>query len=237
MKYKIWTFTLSVLFVLNGCGGGGEDWASKDPSAIAVSTNSFDIAAGWKQLLQKGYTKTLNFSQPRSTCDGELLILQAPRDPNDATSPDYFYKYTKTINENYAGCANNASFGTKASTETFWLSAQYRNTVSGIGNRSGYWDETSPLPSSAYVGNEGALGQYTYFNDLTGEMLGLDKWMYAIEKDTATTAVYRLTISAYDANNQWIGTEENFFRIGPDNSLTLRSVTKRYRSGFHLEAT
>jgi hypothetical protein len=236
MKYKIWTFTFTTLFVLSGCGAGGEDWASKDPSAIAISTNSFDIASGWTKLLKTGYTKTLVFSQPTSTCGGLLQILQTPVEIDDVTNSQYMYKNNLSYNEQYTSCSNQTTRPTLNVSQYNWYSSNYSNSFVSVNNQAGNWDVPAVFPSAVRVGEQGAIGQFTNSDGTTGAPAGIEKWTYRIEMDTATTAKFRLTMSANDDRGEWLGTEENLFRVGPDNSLMLISVLKRYPSGFHLEA-
>ncbi|PQA81878.1 hypothetical protein C5F52_17855 [Limnohabitans sp. TS-CS-82] len=234
MKYKIWTFTLSTLFALSGCGGG-EDWASKDPSAIAASPNSFDIAGGWKQLVLKGYTKTLHFPLTNSTCEGSLQILQTPVEIYDATSFKYAFKNTLSYTERYYSCDSSTPRATLNVYQNNWFSRDYGNSFFSVNADSGDWDTPAVFPQAARVGEIGVIGQLTSYNS-TGAAAGIEKWTYSIEIDTATTAKFRLLMSAVDAAGQWIGSEENVFRVAPDNNLTLISVSKKYPSGFHIEA-
>jgi hypothetical protein len=235
MKYKIWTFALSTLFALSGCGASNEDWASKDPSAIAVSSSSFDIAAGWSQLVWAGYTKTFFFSQTNSSCDGTLQILQTPAEIYDATSPKYVYQNTLSYTERYYNCANQTARATLNIKQNNWFSRNFGNSYVSVNQQIGDWATPAVFPQAARVGQTGVIGQFTNF-DSTGAPAGVEQWTYSLEEDTATTAKFRLIMKANDANDQWIGSEENIFRVSPNNTLKLISVTKKYPSGFHIEA-
>ncbi len=234
MKYEIWTFTFSALCALSGCGGG-EDWASKDPSAFAVSANTFDIASGWKQLLLTGYTKTLYFTQTTSTCEGTLQILQTPAEIYNATSFKYAYQNTLSYTERYYVCTNQSARTTLNVKQYNWFSRDYANSYVSVNQQTGDWQTPAVFPQAARVGQTGVIGQFNN-SDSTGAPTGIEKWSYSLEADTASSAKFRLVMSAEDANGQWVGTEENIFRVAPDNTLTLISVTKKFPSGFHIEA-
>lgn len=235
MKYKIWTFIVAAILALCGCGISNEDWASKDPSAIAASPNSFDIADGWKQLLMKGYSKTLFFTQTNSTCEGSFEIEQTPTQIYDALNPQYTYENYRDFTPWYDACTNQTPPESPRISQYNLYSNTFGNSYIAVNDLSADWNTPAVFPQAARVGDAGVIGEFNK-TDSTGSPAGSEKWSYRIEIDTATTAKFRLVMTANNADGQWLDTEENLFRVAPNNTLKLISVIKKEPSGFYIEA-
>jgi hypothetical protein len=245
MKCKIWTFTLSALLTLSGCGSSGEDWASKDPSALATSTNSFDIAAAWTQLNLTPNTKQMSTS---GTCSGTFIISNTAATYVSSTD---LYNFT-TINGLYQRCS--PEFAN-------WQGLQYYNSVhyfkyqnfklsNFLYNYQGapnIWRAPANFPFSAKVGDSGLIGvldNYTNANQTT--KAGVEEWRYVIEQNTATTVVFNLIVNAYDTTTSStatdylsapiIQTEQYRYVVTANNTMTLRSYDVERPDGFKITA-
>jgi hypothetical protein len=111
----------------------------------------------------------------------------------------------------------------------------FGNSYISVNDLSADWNTPAVFPQAARVGDAGVIGEFNK-TDSTGSPAGSEKWSYRIEIDTATTAKFRLVMTANNADGQWIDTEENLFRVAPDNTLKLISVIKKEPSGFYIEA-
>ena len=244
MKYKIWTFTLSALFVLHGCGSG-EDWASKDPSALATSANSFDISNAWTQFNLVPHAKQMTVS---GSCSGTYIISNTAATYLSDTDR---YNLT-TLNGLFELCS--PEFLSKQGPQYVnsvnyfdYQNAKLTNFKYDYGNASNVWREPANFPQTAKVGDAGLIGvldNYTN-SDLTTKV-GVEEWRYTIERNTATTDVFHLIVTAYDITTSVsatdyltapvIQTEQYRYVVTTANTMTLRSYDIEQTGGFKTTA-
>lgn len=244
MKYKIWTFTLSALLVLNGCGGS-EDWASKDPSALATSTKSFDISTAWTQFNLVPNTKQMTVS---GSCSGTYIISNTA-----ATYLSDTDRYNlSSINGLYEVCSPEfmSQQGPHYVTSLHYFDYQnskLTNFKYDYGNASSVWRLPANFPSAAKVGHTGLIGVLdSYTSTDLSTKAGVEEWRYSIEQNTATTVVFNLIVTAYDTNTSVsatdylaapvIQTEQYRYVVTPANTMTLRSYDIEQPGGFRATA-
>jgi hypothetical protein len=245
MKYKIWTFTLSALFLLNGCGVSSEDWASKDPSAFAASPNTFDISEAWTKF---NFVPNATQMSVSGTCSGAYIISNTAA---YFTSPTDLYNVTN-FNGQYYLC--NTPFGYKNGTIDYANSTYYSYENKRLKNYWYYyqttgnaWREIAQFPTAAKIGDTGLIGVIDNFtsSDLSTKT-GSTEWRYVIEANTATTVVFNLTVTAYGTTTSStatdyqsapvIKTEQFRYVVKSDNSMKLRSYDLEEPGGFKITA-
>ena len=234
MKMRVLVIFL-LTFLLSSCGNGGENWANKDPSAIAVSPNSFDVAAAWTKLIQTGYTKSFSLNPTQGTCAGTMRHLQSAAEATNISS-QYFYRNTLVIALNFTNCSDGATHGPVFETQDNYYSDSYQNTYYGNSTTAGYWAVPAVFPNAAKVGDTGQIGALNLYSDDGTVWVGYENWSYTIEQDTASTAVLRITMTARDVNGDVLVTEYDRYVIYPDNTLSLRTIDMHYPSGFKVYA-
>jgi hypothetical protein len=235
MKYKIWTFTLSALLALQGCGSGAEDWASKDPSAAAVSPNSFNLRTGWLIKSAYGYARQM---QASGTCTGEMTLAQVPfADTNDSIHP---YKSQALTGVIYYDCTDGSmSSGPVHNTlQTTKYDRDGLDAYFEVNAIYGVWQAAPTFPTAAKVGDSGKIGEIALHDLNSHEVIGKEIWTYTIESDTATTVIFNLTKTSYLAADleHPTKTERNTYRVRPDDSLYLISVYRVDDTGFVFHA-
>jgi hypothetical protein len=245
MKLKVFTFVIGLTLVLTGCGGGGEDWASKDPSALASSANNFDIAAAWTTFNAMPNTKPMVVS---GSCTGSYIISNTAA--TYASSTD-LYNYT-TINGLYERCS--PEFASKQGLQYYnsvhyfkYQNLKLQNFQYDYNSAPNVWRALSNFPSSAKVGDSGLIGvldNYTSADQTT--KAGVEEWRYAIEQNTATTVVFNLIVKAYDTTTSStatdylsapvVQTEQYRYVVTSNNTMTLRSYDIEQPGGFKATA-
>lgn len=249
MKLKVLTILMGVL--LTGCGGGGEDWASQDPSAKAISPNNFDMDAAWSNFNLSPNSKELYLS---GSCTGKLIISNTR--PSSTGTAGTVFNYTN-INRYYQTCnAPFASLTSATSAVTYYNITNYytlsnnrlKNFQYNYSTTVNVWRTLPNFPTAAKVGDAGLIGVIdNYTNSARTTKSGVEEWRYVIEEDTASSAVLNLIVKAYGTTTSTtdtdylsasvIQTEQYRYVVGPGTpTLILRTYDIEKSSGFRLHA-
>jgi hypothetical protein len=241
IKFKVELIVFTCAFLLSGCGGGTEDFASQDPSAYAISSNSFDIKEGWALQAIYGFAKNMRIS---GSCSGDFQLTQGP-----ITQPDGDFDLTNhtdvsqtemLIGINYVACTNDWLQANQWGTSVF-----QRNLYESLSNyyfdddtSYGYWETPANFPSSAHVGDAGLIGAIQIFDTSTYTYQTREVWTYTIEARTATTAIFNLIKTSYSATDltRPIKTEVQKYQVLETNELQLASIHWEDETGFIFHA-
>lgn len=237
MNLKRWIGLCTLLFALTGCGSGREDFASQDPSAKAVSLDAFNIQAGWARLVKNGFSKSL---YARGSCSGYFqMTLWPARAYGDGT---FAFIGTQVTDWIYIYCGSGTTLRPSSNTvQTNFYVNTYENSYTEIGTNFGVWVPeyagNAHFPSSAKVGDTGTIGTVRLY-DAREQLIGQEVWTYAIEQETATTAIFRLTKATQDASTPpaWIATQEEQYRANTKGDLELLAISQKHADGFAIEA-
>jgi hypothetical protein len=218
-------FAALLTLLLGGCGASKEDYASQDPSNYAVSTNTFNVAEAWANLVKTGFSKSLEIYGSNNVCSGTAHFLQTSARLLDINDPFYTYISQFRINQNITSCSNGLAPFTTNSAQTYYYNNNYLNTYTYINqNFQGYWTNTennAVFPTAAKVGDVGPIGFMHYEASIP-----LDEvWSYRLEADTATTALLVVNVKTYDQNGDDYSYEIYRYLLKPNNTLSLRSYT------------
>jgi hypothetical protein len=245
MKYKIWTFALVFLFALSGCGGSGEDWASQDPSASAVSTRSFNIQEGWTALHNSPHSSLLKVS---GSCEGTYILSNSA-----ALQSGNVMFNTVTVNLAYGNLApclspyENMASVDKSDSTTYYatIEKQYKNYYAMNANYVYAWRAVAAFPTSVKVGSAGMVGiiDKKYAN----AKIAVEEWTYVIEKDTANSAIFNLVVKTYDTktsitNSDYltapiVKTEQFRYLINEKNQIALVKYDRVDANGFLIHGS
>ena len=245
MKFTFFTFAIGLTLLLTGCGGGGEDWASKDPSAKAVSANSFDIQMAWTQLnMAPNTSPTLTVT---GSCEGNYVLSNAAIQNSEESGVTYHYNRSN-VNRSYFNCAAPFQGGANYYTSLNYFvleQGQYKNYYAFDDAYVYVWRATATFPTAAKVGDAGVIGIIDSYQN--NALAGVDKWSYVIEEDTASSVVFNLVVKAYDASQAAsvthdqdgtpYKTEQFRYVVGPSGStIKLRTYDRKDASGFTIHA-
>ena len=227
----------TLLFALTGCGSGREDFASQDPSAKAVSGDAFNIQAGWAKLVKNGFTKSLYAS---GSCSG---YFQTTVWPTRAYGDGIFaFVATQVTDWIYIYCGAGTPLRPSSNTvQTNFYANTYENSYTEIATNLGVWVPEyaghAHFPTNAKVGDTGTIGTVRLY-DAQERVTGQEVWTYAIEQETATTAIFRLTKATQDASTPaaWLATQEEHYRVNAQGDLELLVVSQKHADGFAIEA-
>lgn len=240
MKREVLTFLLVAALSACGGGAGSDNWASSDPSARAISTNSFDIQNAWTNLNNAPNTSQLTVS---GSCTGTYILSNTMALQSSATT----MRNIVTVNRAYGPYAPCTSpFENKSSIEkidTYYFYAtnnnQYQNYYAYDGSFIYSWQAIAAFPTTAKVGDAGIIGvidkkNYSYAK------VGVEEWSYVIEQDTAYSVIFNLVIKHYattEANYQSIPvsiTEQFRYLVSQTNQMRLIKYDRIDSDGFTI---
>lgn len=235
MKSKVWALFFSLTTLLAGCGSGGEDFASQDPSASAVSPNSFDIQQGWAITATYGYSRQMRIS---GTCSGDMQVAQTPHMTLENSSNSYKSQTLTGVIYNDCTDGSIASRPVSSTLKTIQYDANELDAYIEVGNQYGVWQSTPKFPTAGKVGDRGDVGEIVLYDLSSHEGIGKEVWTYTIEPDTATTVAFNLTKTSYLASDlvHPTKTERNKYRVLPDSGLYLISIHSIDNTGFVFHA-
>jgi uncharacterized protein YceK len=213
------------MLLLSGCGSSNEDFASQDPSNYAVSTNTFNVAEAWANLVKTGFSKSLEIYGSDNVCTGTAHFFQTSAKVVDLNDPFFTYLSQFQINQNITSCSNGLAPFSINSFQYNYFNNDLLNTYTSITqNFFGEWTNTehhAVFPAAAKVGDAGWIG-FMYYQ---GGLVGDEFWSYKLEADTATTAVLVVNIKTLDPNGNDYSYEIYRYLLKPNNTLSLRSFT------------
>ena len=213
--------------LLSGCGGGG------GTAGPVTSTLSFPLQSGMRASIENASSTNYTVS---GTCNGTASIVSST--PVSATFEGVsgLFATTTTI-FNFTDC----SPATVASASTDYFDTNYipLGAVDADGSYSVYSAPAS-IPVSVKVGDAGTIGTQNNYSDNTKiTATGHDVISYAIEPDTASTAIVNMINKSYDSVGMLTSTEQDRYRISSDGTLSFIASDIQFADGttFHLTFT
>jgi len=238
---------VAAIALLAACGGGGGSSGTTPlggggGTPPVSSTAAFDVRSGYHARVEAGATD--NYTVTGSCAGSATIVNGAPTDVTFEGGPARAATQTATVT--FTNCtpststasgsnyfdANEALLGTRVVDPVTHADIEYARWAAG----------TTPaaLPSAAHVGDSGALTTLTTYADASKAMVtGRRDYTYAIEADTATTAILNLTVKTYDASSTLLITQQSRYRVAADGSLTVLTIDVQYSgtSNAHLVYT
>lgn len=212
--------------LLAACGrgpGGGSDTNS------AVSTSTFNIAAGIQKLVANGSTTRLNIT---GSCIGTYSLSIGPANVATTFETQPALSATELENISFTTCT---SPSTITATSIYYNASYVLLGFSSVGSVYGVNVPTSAFPNSARVGDVAILGTVNLYPDQTKVLVsGVQQKTYVVEQDTASTAILNIISKTFKYDIPVVNggilipppptlsvTEQFRYRVAPDGGLTL----------------
>jgi hypothetical protein len=228
--------TLIGAAVLTACGGGGGG------DGVTQSKLSFQLQSAYKALVTHGFSKTLTIS---GSCGGSGTYTVAPATTAATFEGTAGFSASQTASLSFTGCAPASS----ATTATAYFDSNYAPLGSVVqGGSYGVYTTPLTIPATVSVGDTGTLGTLTKYTDSTKTKLtcGSTILSYAIESDTADTAIVNLIQKDYELTSGVVhfsttpcssesislaSTSQARYRIDANGILTPVSIDTQYANG------
>lgn len=218
---------LSVITFLTACGGGGGDSDSSEP---VPSTLSFPFATANANFINNGYTHNFSLtgwqivdgvrynvtgsgtielaSATAAFFEGQAALLNIQTISGTITVNGIDVPLPTTIAQHYS-TSNYAPLGTVVAGEEYCV-----------------MQGTPIIPVTVKVGDTAELGTFICYTDASKTtLLGTAVISYAIEADTADTAIINLIEKDYDVLNALTLTDQQRWRIDEFGSVSFVSET------------
>jgi hypothetical protein len=210
-------------FLVAGCGGGGGGGSNSGP---VVSTQSFNVktAITTDDASPHSYkfsgSGTVDGVSVTVTGTGETSVLSAGTFEGQTV-----LQQTQAINLTLAGI--NGTRPLNSTLTLFYLPADYTPLGSISADRYEVADLPVTFPTSAKVGDQGAIRTTKYYSDATkGTQIGGSASSYSIEADTATSVIVNLiTVQTLTQPTTQTQTETVRYRLDSVGTPTLLSDT------------
>jgi hypothetical protein len=208
----------------NGTTGGTVD--AGGGNGTTVSSLAFPIQTAKQAMITNGQARTFTAS---GSCTGRSTLAHAP-----STSAANFegvggrIASVQTVSASFSNCTP----ATLNSTQTYFYDTNYIPLGSSSATEYRVFATPPSLPATVKVGDTGAIGTMDSYSDSTKTVpTGFETVTYAIEADTATTAIYDEITKTYNVANTLTLTEHDRYRISQSGSLELISVQVQYANG------
>lgn len=221
---------LSVLLASCGGGGGGSGSTPVTPNGPIASTLSFNLQNEFQTLIEAGFTKTYTIS---GTCTGSLGITKGAANIPATFEGQSAFSATETVVGSFSNCTPASS----TATSTLYYSNSHYSPLgfNSVGVNYGVFLTVPTLPSSVTVGTTGIVGTENLYTDSTKTVpTGRTDISYAIEADTATTAIANFISQSYNLSGVLLVTEQDQYRMTANGALTPISLDLQYTNGNHL---
>jgi hypothetical protein len=217
------TVVISVAFAsLAACGGGGSGGAA----GPVASTNSFALKAAYQALNSAGWSKTYAIS---GTCTGSLTLTEG------ALSTSTTFEGAPALSGNSVGSFSfsNCVPSSSSQTQTRYTDASYLpRGYSESGGDYAVFAGTPNIPDIVKVGDVVVVGSYNIYTDSTKAVsAGRDDISFAVEPDTATTAIINLVSNVYNTSGVLTYTQQERFRMSASGALTPISLDAQASNG------
>ena len=214
---------LSVLLV--ACGGGGGGGGSPGPVA---STLTFPLATANENLINKGYTLNLSVTGTQVYKGNSYAVTGSVTLAQSTPTTSTFEGQTAWLNTQ----SMNGSVTVLSITVPITSSAQVYSTTNyaplgQVSSGSYYVMQGTPtMPSTGKVGDTAVIGTFNGYTDSTKPipLLGTAKISYAVEADTASTAIVNLLEEDYDTSNILNASTQTRWKIDSSGNVTFVSV-------------
>jgi hypothetical protein len=212
-----------MLGLLSACGGGGGSNGGNEDSGPVVSSASFDLRASYKADFDNAQTENFTvsgiesgYSYAGSGSTSYAAAVNALFEGRGAKSQTSTTAFTISVN----GVAIPAT-----ASETVYVDADY-NPLGLRGSEYLVVTRLTPLPVAARVGDSGEWFSATrYADDSKTIFKGTATVNIALEADTASSAVLKITSVRQDSLGALESTTTQTYRITPSGSSTpLRDI-------------
>lgn len=223
------SFAISISTLLFGCGGGGS--TTTTPSGPVTSTLAFPLLSGLQAFTAAGESRVFTVS---GNCTGSGNITSAPA--NTPTTFEGVAGFSSV--STFTWTLNNCTPASYANTAIDYYDSSYipigYDDTAGGGDYALFLTPPS-IPASVNVGGAGIIGTRTLYTSSTKAILsGTSLYSYAIEADTASTAIINLISKHYNASGILTSTSQNRYRISSTGVLTRLSQDVQYANGSTL---
>lgn len=225
MKTKLFlAVSLSVVLAACGGGGGGEASTGGNPGTVA-STMTFPLSAARQALVTSGMTETYTVS---GTCAGTATVsIAAATGGHTFNSVGGRLAGEKTTMLDYSNCTDTTIV------ETDYYDTGYLRLGSSSATQYREYAAPTALPATVKVGDTAMVGTMnTYTNSTKTVPTGTVSVSYAIEAETATTAIFNVTYKTYNPSGTLTLTQNDRFRISQSGPLKLVSINLQAPSGY-----
>jgi hypothetical protein len=221
-RYGINLIVLSSL-IIAGCGGGGGG-GSTGPVA---STLTFPLATANANLINNGYTLNLSvtgtqvYNGTSYGVTGSVTLMQS------AATASTFELQTALLNtQSMTGSVTVLNISVPiGSTAQVYSTTNYA-PLGQVSSGSYYVMQGTPtMPSIGKVGDTAVIGTFNVYTDSTKlNLLGTAKISYAVEADTANTAIANLIEDDYDTFNTLNASTQTRWKMDASGNVTFVSV-------------
>ena len=220
-------FIASAVATLVACGGGGGGATAAAPAGPVASTDAFNLQSGYATLVSTGYSKTFNLS---GTCTGTYTITAGAASSSTTFEGSAAVSGNESATASLVGCSPSSI----ASTGTRYFNGSYAPVGFDFPSGSGYgvYASTPTITTAAHVGDVTIIGTINlYTNSAKTTVAGREDVSYVISADTATTAIVNLITKTYNASNVLTVTEQDYYRIAANGTLTPIALDVQYANG------
>jgi len=221
-RYGISLIVLSSLIVA-GCGGGG---GGGSPGPV-TSTLTFPLATAHANLINNGYTLNLSVTGTQVYNGTSYGVTGSVTLTQSAAIASTFELQPALLNtQSMTGSVTVLTISVPISSTAQVYSTTNYAPLGEISSSSYYVMQGTPsIPSTGKVGDTAVIGTYNVFLDSSkSPLLGTAKISYAVEADTASTAIINLIEDDYDTSNNLNASTETRWRIDSSGNVTFVSV-------------
>jgi hypothetical protein len=223
---KVTTLMLAMVLTLSaGCGGGGDSGTSTPvPVPVPVPVDqTYQLRNGYLNLVTKSLSQVGTYS---GTIQGLSITGTAFLTSGSLTGTTFegipaLQKVT-TIAGVLSGNGTNVPVSTSTTT---YFSSDYAYKGSS-GNE--YTVVTTPvnIPETAKVNDIGiAYSENRYTSISKQTFLGKNQVAYALQPDTASTAILKIITTSADQSGAMVGLQVESYRMTPDGRVTELDLT------------
>lgn len=220
--------------LLSGCGGGGGSTAS----TVTPVAATFAFSDGYRARIASGATDNFDVS---GSCVGTAQIAAAAATVASFEGVEG-HAASQVSSSNWV-CPPSANASVNTISGTTYFDGGY--VPIGLAISGGEYSrfEAPPaaapgaLPASVKVGDSGTLSSSIIYADNTkATVSGRRVVGYAIEDDTATTAVANVITRTYGSAGELLVTQQSRYRMAANGALTLLSIDVQFStiSSVHL---
>lgn len=220
-----------------GGGSGGGSSGSTATPAVVASTKSFPIDIAMASLVKSGFDAQVSISGTYKP-GGQSASYPVTGQGSASWMPSVnaYFLGAQALDAATVIRATETVNGTTVPVDS--LTHQYFRSdnyfpVGQIDDSNKFYVVTafSGWPTAARVGDTGALGTVTIYNDYTqAAVVGSQQWTYSIEADTADSIIFVWTVVEADSDGSR-STQADRYRVASSGAITFVSTTGSNTSG------
>jgi hypothetical protein len=230
-----------LLVVLAGCGGGGGGGGGTvglTHTEPVVSTLSFPVGTSMNASAARGARDLLRATGTAATaatdgdCTGTYDNTDGPAGGGATFEGVPAFSVTSVTTFSFTNCTPASS----TITGTTYYDSNYVPLGDDVpGSEYGVFAQPAVIPTTAKVGDAGIIGTMVLYSDSTKTTAtGQRKISFAIEPDTANTAIVNLISKDYDISNVLEFIQQERYRINATGDITLISIDELEVDVIHL---